>query len=255
MDLTGRVYAVSGGGSGIGRATVELLRSRGAGVAAIDWNRKRLEEVAAACGALAVYADVGNEADVKAAFETIDREFGGRLDGALSNAGVARPEALLHAEAAETWDEIIRINLRGTFLMARASLERMVKSGKGSLVCTSSVVATAAIAGGTNAYTASKGAIAALVRQLAVDYGPLNIRVNAVAPGATETPLMWDTTPPDQIEPIRKVLTDSVPQGRLGLPGDVAHAVVWLLSDEAAYVTGAELLVDGGTNAKSTLPV
>jgi NAD(P)-dependent dehydrogenase (short-subunit alcohol dehydrogenase family) len=254
MDLTGRVYAVSGGGSGIGRATVELLRSRGGDVAAVDRDRARLEEVAAACGAFALVADVGDEEAVRAAFAAIDARFG-RLDGALSNAGIARVEGLLHTETAASWDEVIRVNLRGTFLFAREALARMVEAGRGSLVCTSSVVSTAAIGGGTNAYTASKGAIAALVRQLAVDYGPLGIRINAVAPGATDTPLMWDTTPPDQVEPIRHIIDAAVPLGRLGSPLDVAQTVAWLLSDEAAYVTGVELLVDGGTNAKSTLPV
>ena len=254
MDLAGRVYAVSGGGSGIGRATVELLRARGGEVAAIDRDRGRVEEVAAACGALPLIADVSDEDAVRSAFAAIDERFG-RLDGALSNAGIARVEGLMHAETAALWDEVIGVNLRGTFLVAREALARMAKVGRGSLVCTSSVVATAAIIGGTNAYTASKGAISALVRQLAVDYGPLGIRVNAVAPGATETPLMWDTTPPDQVEPTRQIIHGAVPLGRLAWPKDVAEAVVWLLSDDAAYVTGVELLVDGGTNAKSTLPV
>ena len=254
MDLKDRVYAVSGGGSGIGRATVELLRSMGAQVAAIDWDSKRAEDVAAACGALPLVADVGDEVAVRAAFATIDAHFG-RLDGILSNAGVARVEGLMHGETAATWDDIIRINLRGTFLVVRAALERLMKAGRGSIVCTSSVVSTAAIAGGANAYTASKGAISALVRQLSVDYGPYDIRVNAVAPGATETPLMWDTTPPDQVEPIRKIIQGAVPNRRLILPSEVANAVVWLLSDDSAGVSGVELLVDGGTNAKSTLPV
>ncbi len=254
MDLTGRVYAVSGGGSGIGRATVELLRSRGAEVAFIERDQRRAEDVARSCGALGLVADVGDEDAVRAAFSQIDDRFG-KLDGALSNAGIARVEGLLHDERTASWNEVIGTNLQGTFVFAREALIRMAKAGRGSLVCTSSVVATAAIAGGTNAYTASKGAIAALVRQLAVDYGPLGIRVNAVAPGATDTPLMWDTTAPDQIEPVRKIIHDSVPLGRLARPIDVAYAVAWLLSDEAAYVTGVELLVDGGTNAKSTLPV
>jgi NAD(P)-dependent dehydrogenase (short-subunit alcohol dehydrogenase family) len=118
MDLTGRVYAVSGGGSGIGRATVELLRSRGGEVAAIDRDRARVEEVATACGALALVADVGDEEAVRAAFAKIDKRFG-RLDGALSNAGIARVEGLLHTETAASWDEVIRVNLRGTFLVAR----------------------------------------------------------------------------------------------------------------------------------------
>ena len=254
MAIEDRVYAVSGGGSGIGRATVELLRSRGAQVAAIDRDRGRLEAVAAGCGALALVADVSDEEQVRAAFAAIDARFG-RLDGVLSNAGIVRDEGPMHAESAAAWDEVIRVNLRGTFLVVRAALERMMKAGHGSVVCTTSIVATAAIPGGTNAYTASKGAINALVRQLAVDYGPHNIRVNAVAPGATDTPLMWDTTPPDQVEPIRRIIHDVTPNGRLIDPGEVAAAAAWLLSDEASGISGVELRVDGGTTAKSPLPV
>jgi len=112
-----------------------------------------------------------------------------------------------------------------------------------------------AIVGGTNAYTASKGAILSLVRQLAADLGPYKIRVNSVSPGATETPLMWDTTLPEQVEPIRRIIDAAVPLGRIGLPEEMANAVVWLLSDEASYVSGAEFIVDGATTAKSTLPV
>jgi NAD(P)-dependent dehydrogenase (short-subunit alcohol dehydrogenase family) len=255
MDLSGRTYVVTGGASGIGRATAELLRARGAQVAIIDRNAERAADVERACGAVAFIADVGDETQVAAAFAGIDARFGA-IDGILSNAGVAIPEALIHEETIETWDTVIRINLRGTFLCLREAVKRLMARGSGgSVVCTASIVATNAIVGGTNAYTASKGAILSLVRQLAADLGPYKIRVNSVSPGATETPLMWDTTPPEQVEPIRRIIDAAVPLGRIGLPEEMANAVVWLLSDEASYVSGAEFIVDGATTAKSTLPV
>jgi NAD(P)-dependent dehydrogenase (short-subunit alcohol dehydrogenase family) len=231
-----------------------LLCRLGARVAVIDCNRPRAEAVAQECGAIPIVADVADESQVVDAFAAAARQLGG-LDGLLSNAGIARVEGPLHEEPATAWDEVIGVNLRGTFLVLREGLKLMVPRRRGAIVCTASVVSTAAIVGFTTAYTASKGAISALVRQVAVDYAPLGIRINAVAPGATDTALMWDTTPPSEIAPTREIIHRAVPLGRLGDPTDVANAVVWLLSDEAAYVTGAELLVDGGTNAKSTLPV
>jgi len=254
MTDQARAYVVTGGGSGIGRATARLLCQRGARVAVIDCDRVKAEAVAQECGAIPIVADVADESQIVDAFASVTREFG-RLDGLLSNAGIARVEGPLHEEPTSTWDEVVGVNLRGTFLVLREGLKLMVPQRSGAIVCTASVVSTAAIAGFTTAYTASKGAISALVRQVAVDYAPLGIRVNSVAPGATDTPLMWDTTPPNEIESTTAVIQRAVPLGRLGDPTEVANAVVWLLSDDAAYVTGVELLVDGGTNAKSTLPV
>jgi NAD(P)-dependent dehydrogenase (short-subunit alcohol dehydrogenase family) len=114
-------------------------------------------------------------------------------------------------------------------------------------------VARQAIPGGTNAYTASKGAIEAFVRQVAVDYAALRIRINAVAPGAIETPLMWGNIPPEGIAEMRKLIDRDVPQGRIGQPIDIAHAVAWLLSEEADYVNGSSIVVDGGVGARSVL--
>ena len=124
-----------------------------------------------------------------------------------------------------------------------------------SIVCTSSCVAKLAIPGGTNAYTASKGAIEALVRQVAVDYAPRRIRINAVAPGAIDTPLMWATVPEPEVAAMRETIDAEVPLGKIGQPADIARCVAYLLSDEAAYVTGATFLIDGGVGAKMVLSV
>ncbi len=255
MDLSGRTIVVTGGATGMGRAGVELLRQRGAQVALIDWKEAVARELADATGARAYCADVSDEAMVVAAFEAIDRDLG-PIHGLWSNAGVARVENFAHEESAATWDGIIAINLRGTFLVVREALKRFVAQDyPGSIVCTSSIVARMAIPGGTNAYTASKGAIDAFVRQVSVDYASRRIRINSVAPGAIDTPLMWDTTPPEAVEGMRRTIDEEVPLGKIGRPIDIAYCAAWLLSDEAAYVTGATFLVDGGVGAKMVLSV
>jgi NAD(P)-dependent dehydrogenase (short-subunit alcohol dehydrogenase family) len=238
----------------MGRAVAELLSVRGAKVAIIDWNSEGLDQVAAELPGVAAFrADVGADDQMAAAFAEID-ERRGRIDGLFSSAGIARVEADIHDEPVEIWDEVIRVNLRGTFLAVREAMKRLIAQGEpGAIVCASSAVGQAAIPGGTNAYTASKGAVNALVRQVAVDYAARRIRINAVAPGAVDTPLMWMTTPPDQLASMRVRIDAEVPLGKIGTPLDIAHCVAWLLSDEARYVTGAVYLVDGGVSAK--LPI
>jgi NAD(P)-dependent dehydrogenase (short-subunit alcohol dehydrogenase family) len=244
---------VTGGASGMGAATAELLRALGAEVAILDRNAELADDVALRSGAHAYCTDIGDETAVVRAYEAIDRELG-PIHGLFSNAGIILPEQPLHEERTGTWDEVIRVNLRGTFLAVREAVKRFVAQGSpGAIVCTSSCVARQAIPGGTNAYTASKGAIEAFVRQVAVDYAALRIRINAVAPGAVETPLMWGNIPPESIAEMRKVIDRDVPQGRIGQPMDVAHAVAWLLSDEASYVNGTSIVVDGGVGARSVL--
>ncbi len=255
MDFEGRTIVVTGGASGIGAAVAEVLAARGARVAIIDRNEGLARKTAARIGANSYVADVSNEAQMMAAFAAITADLG-PIRGLSTNAGIAQAEGLVHEESAETWDRIIAVNLRGTFLAVREAMRQFVADGwPGSIVCTSSVVAHAAIRGGTSAYTASKGAINTFVTQVAVDYADRGIRVNAVGPGATDTPLMWDTTPPDAVEEMRRTIDHDVPLGRIGKPAEVANLIAWLLSDEASYVTGAFYLVDGGTSAKSTLTV
>jgi NAD(P)-dependent dehydrogenase (short-subunit alcohol dehydrogenase family) len=131
----------------------------------------------------------------------------------------------------------------------------MLPSGRGgSIVCVSSVMAHGGIPGGGTAYTAAKGGVESFVRSVAVDYAP-NIRCNALAPGATETEMMWVTTPPDEVERTREILGREIPLGRLGQPIEVARAIAWLLSPESSYVTGTTLMVDGGVRARLILSV
>lgn len=255
LPFSGRTFVVTGGTSGIGRATADVLCSRGAQVAVIGRSSVRAEQIAAACGALPIVADVGDEQSMMRAFAQVDVELG-PIDGLFANAGVMPIEEPIHEGSIAVWDEVIRVNLRGMFLCLREALGRLVARGTGgAVVCTSSVVAAQAVPGGLNAYAASKGAISSLVRQLAVDYAPYAIRVNALSPGAIETPLAWDNLPPEEVESARRTVSDSVPLGRIGDPMECGLAVAWLLSDEASYVSGAELLVDGAVNAMSVVPI
>ena len=255
MDFRGRTIVVTGGATGMGRAGVELFRQRGAEVALIDWNEPVAREAAAATGAHAYTADVSDEAQVARAFAAIDADIGA-IHGLWSNAGIQRVEALVHEETAVTWDETIAVNLRGTFLVVREAMKRFVaQASPAAIVCTASIVGHLAIPGGANAYAATKGGIEAFVRQVAVDYAGRRIRINAVAPGAIDTPLMWGTTPTDQVEGMRRTIDNEVPLGKIGQPIDIANCAAWLLSDEAAYVTGQTFIVDGGVAARMILSV
>jgi NAD(P)-dependent dehydrogenase (short-subunit alcohol dehydrogenase family) len=255
MDVAGRTFVVTGGATGMGRAGVELLRELDANVALIDVNDAEGCTAAARTGARFYHADVSVEADVKNAFLAIEADFG-PIHGLWSNAGIQLVEALLHDEIIEDWDRTISVNLRGTFLVVREAMKRFVAAGyPGSIVCTSSVVGRQAVPGGCNAYTSTKGAIDAFVRQVAVDYASRGIRINSVAPGAVDTPLMWGTTPPEEIDRMRALVDREIPLGKIGRPIDIARCAVWLLSDEACYVSGASFAVDGALAAKLAISV
>jgi NAD(P)-dependent dehydrogenase (short-subunit alcohol dehydrogenase family) len=255
VELTGQVIALTGGTSGIGRAAVEHLRSVGAEVALIARDSGKAERVAGETGAVSFIADICNESAVGRAFDGIFERWG-RLDGVVANAGLNIPEGLVHRLSTDVWEQVMATDLRGTFLTVREALSRMVPSGQGgSIVCVSSVMAHGGIPGGGTAYTAAKGGVESFVRSVAVDYAPYGIRCNAIAPGATETEMMWVTVPPEDIEPTREILKREIPLGRLGEPIDIARAIAWLVSSESAYVTGTTLMVDGGVRARLILSV
>jgi NAD(P)-dependent dehydrogenase (short-subunit alcohol dehydrogenase family) len=253
MNFEGQTIIVTGGTSGIGRAVVDLLAKRGAQVALIARNPEKGRAVVEATGADLFEADIQDETAMVEAFRAID-DYYERIDGLVANAGIALPEGLLHTVPSHTWDRIEGVDLRGTYLTVREALTRMVRQGAGSIVCISSVVAHSAIPGAGSAYAAAKGAIEAFVRSVAVDYGGFGVRCNAVAPGATETPMMWVNVPSEEIPEVRSTLEMAVPLGRLAEPIDISQGIVWLLSNEAAYITGATLIIDGGVTARSVLP-
>jgi NAD(P)-dependent dehydrogenase (short-subunit alcohol dehydrogenase family) len=252
------LVVVTGAASGIGAATARLAAERGYAVALLDRDDAGVQAGAQALtddGAVAIglACDVGAERAVDDAFATAARL--GPLHGVVASAAIDRG-GLVHELDASRWDEVIAVNLRGAFLTCRAALRQLVEAGGGgSIVCVSSPFALVAAPGGVGAYSASKGGTSALVRALAVDYGSHGIRVNAILPGPTETPLMWANVPAQERETARATIRREVPLGRLAEPEEPARAALWLLSDEAAFVTGTQLVCDGGVLAKASVSV
>ena len=180
----------------------------------------------------------------------------GDICGLFANAGIALPEGPVHQLSSADWDLVIATHLRGSYVSARETLTQMVDRGvAGSIVFTSSCVVQNAVPGVGGAYHAAKGALEALSRSIAVDYGGYGIRCNSIAPGATETELMWTGVPASDREAARSSVTERVVLGRVADPREIARAAVWLLSEDSSYVTGTTLVVDGGVGALSVLPV
>lgn len=256
--LEGKVAIVTGAASGIGAATARFAAAGGHAVALLDRDGDAAERIAGALAgdgatALALACDVADERQVDAAFATVVERLG-VVGGLVTCAGIDRSSSLPE-QRAEAWDEVIAVNLRGTFLSCRAAVRQMLDAGGGSIVCMSSPFALVAPAGGTGAYSASKAGICGLVRALAVDHGPQAIRVNAILPGPTETPLMWANVSDAEVGAVRDTVAREVPLGRLASAEEPARAALWLLSEDAAYVTGAQLACDGGVLAKASVSV
>lgn len=257
-DRSPGALLVTGAGSGIGAATALLAAERGFALILCDLDETNLDSVAErarTAGSPAVEAfpvDVRSAGQIR---DALDRGVAavGLPVGAVCCAGIDRGGPS-HEMSEESFDQIVDVNLKGTFLTCRELIGRLLEAGRGgSIVCISSVAATVGLPEAT-AYCASKGAVAAMVRSLGVEYADRGIRVNAVAPGATETPLMWANVATAEMEQVKAEVDQTVPMGRLAEPREQAQAALWLVSDEASYVTGSQLVVDGGVLATSVLP-
>ena len=243
--LEEKVALVTGAGAGIGRAVAETFAREGAHVVVADRDSDAAQEVAEAIvkanGAATAHAvDVTDTPQVKALMEEIG-PCHGRLDVLVNNAGVGERADFRHLSD-EAWDRVWRTNLDGTVRCAREAFDLLKSSGNASLINLSSVMAskhTRQMA----VYSATKGAVSALTRSLAVEYAPYGIRVNALVPGYVETALIGRYL---QNPMIAKALLTQTPLRRFGTPQDIANAALFLASDEAAYITGASLSVDGG---------
>jgi len=238
-SLDGKVALVTGGSRGIGAAISRELVRAGAKVA-INYRagQEAAEEVAGEIGGLAIQADVSNPEEVKALIERVEGELGD-IDAVVNNAGITR-DTLIARMTDDDWEMVIDTNLRGTFNTCRAVSRKMLRRRAGSIVNLSSVVGVHGNPGQAN-YAASKAGIIGLTKALARELGSRGVRVNAIAPGYISTELTNVLS-----EEARGLILQNTPLGRLGEPEDIAGAVRFLCSDEAAFITGEVLLVDGG---------
>jgi len=242
-ELKGRIALVTGAAQGIGRAIVGLLAERGASVVVCDLDFDKAQEAAVSLTsqglkALAVSANVAVAEEVKAVVQTVAAQWG-EIDILVNNAGITRDTLLLRMKD-EDWDAVLNVNLKGTYYCIKAVIPAMSKRRWGKIVNISSVVGVIGNPGQAN-YAASKAAVIGLTKTVAREYASRGINVNVVAPGFIETQMTAALS-----GEVREHLIKQIPLTRLGTPSDVAHAVAFLVSDEASYMTGQVLHVNGG---------
>tara|TARA_R110000737_G_scaffold93541_2_gene126887 strand:+ start:24824 stop:25600 length:777 start_codon:yes stop_codon:yes gene_type:complete len=253
--VEGKVAVVTGGVLGIGRATSLLLAKEGAKVAVVDLKYEEGKNVIAeieASGGIAKFwhLDTTKEKEVKAVFSDIVSEFG-KIDVLVNNAGISGVDKPTHEITEEEWDKVINVNVKGVFLCAKHVIPYMLKAGSGSIINMSSIYGLVG-GGDIPPYHASKGAVRLMSKNDALLYAKDNIRVNSVHPGFIWTPLVEELgkRSPDGVEAYKKHLDSLHPIGHMGEPADIANGVLFLASEESKFVTGSELVIDGGYTAQ-----
>ncbi|MDX2251974.1 MAG: SDR family oxidoreductase [Nitrospira sp.] len=250
FNFEGKVAFVTGGGSGIGRVTSLAFARAGAAVAVVGNTSEDIAETVrlieeAGGQALAVLCDVTHAAEIETAVEKTISAFG-RLDFAFNNAGIEQPVKPILDVTDEEWSRVIDVNLRGVFLSMKHQIPTMLRQGGGVIINTSSGAGVMGIPG-QGAYAASKFGVIGLSKSAALDYAAHNIRVNAICPGIIDTPMM-DRFTGDTVEGRERVIAQE-PVGRMGRPEEIASAVLWMCSDNAAFMVGHALVMDGGQTA------
>jgi NAD(P)-dependent dehydrogenase (short-subunit alcohol dehydrogenase family) len=252
MRLRDKVALITGAGSGIGRQTALLFSREGAAVVAVDVNEQAAKETAGMIqNAIAVKADVSKAGDAQNMIAAAEKKFG-KLNVLFNNAGIMHAkddDAITTPE--EVWDLTLDINAKGVFLGCKYGIPALQRAGGGSVINTASFVARLGAATAQVAYTASKGAVLAMTRELAVIHARQNIRVNALSPGPLKTELLMSFLNTEAKKQRRLV---HVPMGRFGEAEEIAKAALFLASDDSSYMTGAEFLVDGGITAAYVTP-
>jgi NAD(P)-dependent dehydrogenase (short-subunit alcohol dehydrogenase family) len=251
--LEGRVAVVTGGGSGIGLATARRFASEGAKVVVADLDPASGKAAADEVGGLFVQVDVTDEEQVKALFQTTVDTYG-KLDIAFNNAGISPPDDdSILTTGIEAWERVQKVNLTSVYLCCKYAIPHMQANGKGSIINTASFVATMGAATSQISYTASKGGVLAMSRELGVQFAREGIRVNALSPGPVNTPLLRELFAKDPERAARRLV--HVPLGRFAEPEEIAAAVAFLASDDSSFMTASNFLVDGGIAGAYVTPL
>lgn len=251
--LDGKVAVVTGGCSGIGLATVRRFVEEGAKVVIGDLDDARGAELADELGITYVHVNVTSKEEVDALFKAAKDTYGS-VDIAFNNAGISPPEddSILDTDL-DAWRKVQEVNLTSVYLCCKAALPYMLEQGKGSIINTASFVAVMGAATSQISYSASKGGVLSMSRELGVQFAREGVRVNALCPGPVNTPLLQELFAKDEERAARRLV--HVPMGRFGEPEEMANAVLFLASDESSFITASTFLVDGGISGAYVTPL
>jgi NAD(P)-dependent dehydrogenase (short-subunit alcohol dehydrogenase family) len=251
--LSGKVAVITGGASGIGFATAKRMRAEGATIVIGDIDPKTGKPAADELEGLFVPVDVADKVAVDTLFDTAASTYGS-VDIAFNNAGISPPDDdLIENTELDAWERVQNINLKSVYLCSKAALRHMVPAQKGSIINTASFVAVMGSATSQISYTASKGGVLAMSRELGVQFARQGIRVNALCPGPVNTPLLRELFAKDPERAARRLV--HVPLGRFAEPEELAAAVAFLASDDSSFITASTFLVDGGISSAYVTPL
>ena len=250
--LDGKVAVITGAASGIGRASARRFAAEGALVCVADLADEPGERVANEVGGLYVHADVTEPADVERMYEQAASRFGG-IDVLFNNAGISPPDEVSVLDTSlQAWQRVQDVNLKSVFLCCQKGIPHLLRRGGGSVVNTASFVAVMGAATSQISYTASKGGVLALSRELGVEFADRGVRVNALCPGPVDTPLLHELFANDEEQAKRRLV--HLPLGRFAEAREIANGALFLASDESSYVTATTFLVDGGLSSAYITP-